>query len=307
MREHGDWVALVLVLLQIALVVWLLLGERENRPRIKQFIAASSFNVLMIAFFWLGNRITEITFSKVGSIKAQVEQASAYVDDIKKIRTEVEHEQQIVNAAAQEAKNAKQLSEDLRSKNIQASKELSALEIRLSEATKTSERLQTIAQYTTTVLAAQNDDRAAFDQLQAWSKNKSFPLAPDAGRAWSAIEASNETLMLDYSVPWKSGTDPGRLNLVDLHKDYESSSIPSVRIAIVQYIAKRSDIPKKERLRFLVDVMQHDPSLKVVTYAGQSFGQLAQLNPSSGPFLKFPALSQEYFYKWWKDNASKVP
>jgi hypothetical protein len=136
--EYGGWVALFLVLVQIALTWWMAAGEARDRNRIKHYATASLFNMLLISFFWLGNRITEITFSSVGTIKAEADQASQYVSDIKNIKAEVEREQQVINLVAAQAENASRLSKELDAKNVQASKQLSELESEMSAAAKAS-------------------------------------------------------------------------------------------------------------------------------------------------------------------------
>jgi hypothetical protein len=301
MLEYGGWVALFLVLVQMALILWLISGERADRNRVKHFVAVSAFNTLLIAFFWLGNRITEITFSSVGTIKAQADQASQYVSEIKRIRLEVEQEQQAINAAAAAAQNASRLSKELEAKNTQASKQLVELEKQLSVAAE-------MVRYTTTVLAAQADDRAAFEQLQAWSKDSSFPYQDMAGRASLAIEDNLENLMLDYHVPWQKGVDPAKLTFDELRKMYDSPELDTnLRIALVQYIASRSDISERDRLQFLINVMHQNPNLKVVAYAGQAFAQVAKLNEPLAPNTHMRPLALQIFFDWWKNNASKLP
>jgi DNA repair exonuclease SbcCD ATPase subunit len=50
-------------------------------------------------FFWLGNRVSEITIASVGTIKTAADRATQYVEDIRKIKADVEQEKQEVSAS----------------------------------------------------------------------------------------------------------------------------------------------------------------------------------------------------------------
>lgn len=167
--------------------------------------------------------------------------------------------------------------------------------------------MQLALRYTTTVLAAQSDDRAAFDQLETWSNDGSFPFAANAREVSDAVENNLVSLMLVYRVPWTQGTDPAKLKSADLRALYGSPEFKgtNLRVALVQYFGNRSDLSPKDRLGFLIDVMHRDPSLKVVAYAGQAFAQVANLNNPLTPQLHMNPLALPFYYDWWKNNQSK--
>ena len=72
---------------------------------------------------------------------------------------------------------------------------------------------------------------------------------------------------------------------------------PYERRALLEYIYKRNDIPKKDRLDFFVDVMSSDNHLMVCEYAGRYFNGLTR--------LKIKPLASDYLIKWWADNKDK--
>jgi hypothetical protein len=78
----------------------LALGKLGTVP----FSAASTFLVLMMAFFWLGPNITELTISKVGSFKTNAEQATKYFDEIKSIRANIEADTKRIQEAVDNAR-----------------------------------------------------------------------------------------------------------------------------------------------------------------------------------------------------------
>jgi septal ring factor EnvC (AmiA/AmiB activator) len=93
--EAGGCVALVLVFVEVVLVVFFVLGKTTKTA----FVMASFALLFITAFFWMGNRVTEITIASVGTIKTAADVATQYVEEIKKIKADVEHQKQEINAA----------------------------------------------------------------------------------------------------------------------------------------------------------------------------------------------------------------
>jgi high-affinity Fe2+/Pb2+ permease len=95
MLEAGGYVALVLVLIEVVLVFFFVLGKTTKTA----FVMASFALMFITAFFWMGNRVTEITIASVGTIKTAANLATQYVEDIKNIKAGVERQQQEITAA----------------------------------------------------------------------------------------------------------------------------------------------------------------------------------------------------------------
>ncbi|MBM4323255.1 MAG: hypothetical protein FJ115_06825, partial [Deltaproteobacteria bacterium] len=64
---------------------------------------------------------------------------------------------------------------------------LKAVDAELKEAKKEIADLKASADFTTTFIAAQNDDRKAFDKLKTWANDPSFPRRIEASQAWVKI------------------------------------------------------------------------------------------------------------------------
>jgi hypothetical protein len=107
--------------------------------------------------------------------------------------------------------------------------------------------------------------------------------------------------MLDYHFRWKEGVDGDKFDIRELTQLYGTREfvLPNVRIALVQYVARRADILEKKRLQFLINVMRDEHDLKVVAYAGNEFKTLAHIDvrPTDTAF----------FFQWWKENEPKLP
>ena len=95
MLEAGGYVALALVLVEVILVFLFVRGKTTKTA----FVMASFVILFITAFFWMGNRVTEITIASVGTIKTAANLASQYVDDIKNIKADVEHQRREITAA----------------------------------------------------------------------------------------------------------------------------------------------------------------------------------------------------------------
>jgi high-affinity Fe2+/Pb2+ permease len=82
--EAGGYVAVALVVVQVVLVFFFARGKTTKTA----FVMASFAIMFLAAFFWMGNRVTEITIASVGTIKTAANLATQYVEDIKNIKAE---------------------------------------------------------------------------------------------------------------------------------------------------------------------------------------------------------------------------
>jgi hypothetical protein len=189
-------------------------------------------------------------------------------------------------------------------KEIDAQKALLAEDMRkLNEGLTNSKEvladLQRESQFYSTVLAAQADDRRAFDQLKAWSTDKNNPFSARAEAAWSAIfKSHNAPMYTSFYVPWKAGIDPSKLSLPELETSYATAP-NELKPALLQYISKRADFPLLARDQFLIDVMRSDQSLNTIEYAGRSFAEINKIQ-------NIVPLATDYYIKWFDDNKEQI-
>ena len=92
--------------------------------------------------------------------------------------------------------------------------------------------------------------------------------------------------------------DSSKFNIKELRYIYEKNTPVYMRPALIEFIWKRNDISKKERMQFLVDVIENDRSLTAVEYAGRFFAVAAE--------LKIKPMAVGYFVDWWKNNKDKL-
>jgi len=186
-----------------------------------------------------------------------------------------------------------------RQKIDNAESKLKALDIQVSKANQTLDELKERSNFMMTVIAAQNDDGKAFDQLQTWANDSSYGLAKEASYAFVKIRTqyASNVPPATMSLSWKNGVDPSKFSFSRLKQEY--SRVPLLYHAgLVKYIWQRDDIPKKDRMEFLMDVLKTDGSLTARYYAGRFFAQETSINWS--PFMK------ETLTVWWEENRDSI-
>lgn len=146
------------------------------------------------------------------------------------------------------------------------------------------------------------EDRDSLDELERRANDKSYLEQETARDYWNrVINVTAAEGEQDWSkTSWASGLDG--LDLIELEKRFASitTDIPGryTKLAIVEVVETRSDISKKDKLRFLAKIIEQEKDLKVSLSAGRYFIQIAALGFS--PFARREILV------WWKDNADKI-
>jgi hypothetical protein len=151
------------------------------------------------------------------------------------------------------------------------------------------------------VIAALGEHRIAYDQLGKWASDNSFPFGVLAQQIYQKI-MDDHSGPYQHSLPfhWKENIDPNKLTFEQLKQEFFSVNLNQntyQRLALLEYIWQRNDIPKILRLDFMVDVMRTEKHLMVCEYAGHYFTQEVK--------LKMKPLGLDIIIKWWEDNRSK--
>jgi protein-disulfide isomerase len=147
----------------------------------------------------ISDRITELTFGGVGTIKAATAQATSDAGTISALKVRVEDQSATVDAIAKEAGDAADLSNKVSAQIVSADKKLAQLDAAIVVAKTTLASLQADSAFSTTVEEAQNDDRVAFDKLHTIALDPQSPYAIRAAQAWNAVLGACRTLVL---VDW---------------------------------------------------------------------------------------------------------
>jgi len=198
---------------------------------------------------------------------------------ITELQQRVQEQSAAVNVVAQQAAAATQAAEGLRAKTTEVDSKVAQIDTALASARMKLEEIDRSAAFTSAVLAALSDDRRAYDQLEHWGTDPSYPLHDRALAAWQMVMDSHASVfvMEPAPVPWKEGVDPAKLTFDELRQTYEHA--PAwLKPSILNYIWTREDIPKRDRLQFMADVMTNDASLKGVDEAGRLLSSALKAN-----------------------------
>jgi hypothetical protein len=148
--------------------------------------------------------------------------------------------------------------------------------------------------YTTLI----QSDRKSLDRLEELGNSNGYLEAERAKGYWNAILNSIAShAEVDLSdTSWAK--DTLKLSLADLVRRYHGEPEPSVKIALLQTLARRSDIPKKDRLTFLYEIIEKENNIQISTAAGRALIKITGLG--------FPPLARREILEWWTKNASKI-
>ena len=94
MLEAGGYIATALIAVEVVLIFSLVRGKTTKGV----FAIVSPVIVFAAAFFWMGDRVTEMTIRGVGTIKTAVNIANKYVEDIRIIKNDLEKQKQELTA-----------------------------------------------------------------------------------------------------------------------------------------------------------------------------------------------------------------
>lgn len=147
MLKYGAFVALALLLIWAALLVCLVRGQLKTTS----FGTASMFLALMVPFFWLGPEITELTISKIGSFKTNVQQATQYLDEIKKIHDKLKDQDIALSSSVNKLNEQIEATrERMKTQESALNSSVKTITVQIDEARKQSDKLQSLINQTVT-------------------------------------------------------------------------------------------------------------------------------------------------------------
>jgi hypothetical protein len=157
---------------------------------------------------------------------------------------------------------------------------------------------QLINEFNMTAIAAQGDDRKAFDKLEIWANDKAYPFSSLAENVWWNIlqDRGGRLPGGHFVLEWRDGIEPSKLSLEQLRRTYETITT-RLKPALIQFIWNRNDITQKDRMQFLMDVIENDQSLTAVEWAGRFF--------TTGAELQKNPIHVKVLVDWWKNNKDK--
>jgi hypothetical protein len=296
-------VGLLIIVIAILIIIW---WARSDRRR-KRWVVAVSFMLFAGVVIMLQDRIVEISLPKgFGTIKAAARQATADAEAIANLKKRVEDQSATVDSVANSAREARKLGDELSERIKTTDTKLTQVDQATRNAQAALEKMEQISAFATVLLAAQNDDWQAFNQLLNWVDDQNFPLHEVAASGYVAISSSHTSWLEPgyLKMQWGPGVDPSHLSLSELGKIY-SSHRPVYHADIVLTVWNRSDIPKKERMEFLVQVLKTSNSVTAKYFAAKLFVEATddkdlELKLHKVPFRLEPLL------EWWESHKNSI-
>ncbi len=263
-------------------------------------VGVTFFLVVLVAglSLFFSERIIDITRKDVAVIKTRANEANTDAKAISDIRKRVETQQAAIDLVAKAAAEAQGLIDDIAKKNDVANDRLSTLDNTISQGLEAIHTYETSLTFINTTIAAHQDDRKAFDQLEVWSRDKQYSFSEAALNSWlSVVELHDQPWYPSGGIVWNQGIHPETFNLEELRQLYLAAQ-SNLRWPFLEYLMQRPDLSKKEKMQFLVDVMTADESLKAVEYAGRYFIQESEDS--------FKPLEVTKHLDWWNEHKDAI-
>jgi hypothetical protein len=283
-------VGLLLILTSLVVTAWWI---GSGRVRTGSAVALCALGIVAVCagmFVMLQERLVAVTVQHVGTLNAAGQQVTRTAQEVASLKDRID---------AQSATVTRVTSEVTR-QHEEATATLAALDQALQQGQQAVAELQASTRFNAQVLAAQHDDRHAYDQLWQWSEDERYPFRQAAVHTVQTIMDQHNPMLLPtgFPVPWKADVDPHRLS-VDQLQAYMAQASRAFRIGVLEFVwDQRTDLSTKARLQFLADVLRHDQSLEVVEYAGRYFAQ--------GTGDKFKPLAIPQHLQWWQEHQGSI-
>ena len=168
----------------------------------------------------------------------------------------------------------------------------------LAEARTALNTVKEQSDFVLTVLAAQSDDRNAFDRLRQWAADKSFDLHKQAKAAELDILKSHSGFLNDahMTLSWVDGFDPKEMSFDQIRGNWNVIP-PMYARAYVEFVWKHEKISKEDKLTFLHDALKDSRgSMQAADWAAKTLAKEA--NVKYNPPFNFSAIEE-----WWGTRA----
>jgi hypothetical protein len=260
---------IVLIVLGFGSMFWCAVVNHQN----KGLITGIGLIAIFVGVFSVLNyRVTEFTINNIGTIKAAADQATTDANAIAELRKRIESQSATIDIVAQSAQKAHKFIEELRE----------------------------TAEFTSLVAAAQNDDRAAFEELLYWVNKKE-------SKYWQHAADTVVRIRTNYGGPiepgymnisWPKEINPKKLSIKHIKENYQKTN-RIYKTDLVNTVRESDAIIKKDKMQFFANILKKDNSLHATFYAGKYFVELA-----SDPNLKWNPFSTTPLLNWWAAHKS---
>ena len=203
----------------------------------------------------------------------------------------------MINKTAEDSKQRAVLLDRRQEESEKREKELKDL---VNQARETLTQVRQQAEFVQTVLAAQSDDRMAYDQLCAWAGNSSFPLQTLAAQTRNSVQKAYVGWLGEgtyQTLSWRDGFDPNGMSYQEIERTWQGLPSAFAR-AYLEFVWGNTNITKEQKLTFVHGVLSDSRnSLQTADKAGR-------LLAAEGKVTYNPPFSFGPIQKWWNERAS---
>jgi hypothetical protein len=294
--ETAKIIGILLVLFVAGFSLWLLVRKDTKEPPKGGRGSLWFLGFLGVALI-MQDRIIKLT-TPIGTLETVTAKAQADAGDIAGLKTQAEQQTATINLVASDAAKAQAVSANAAAQLTEAQKKLTSLNAAATAVQATLDKVKQDEDFMMTVLAAESDSRESFDNLKKIADDKSNRFSDMAGKTWHTIFEAHSLgfFQSGFTVPWLPNVDPSKLSLGELEQAYQLAET-IIKPGILEYIWRRNDIPKLDRLDFMMKVMKTDASLSAVEYAGRYF--------TEGTGQKIKPVAVQFLAPWWDEHRQE--
>jgi hypothetical protein len=250
----------------------------------------------------LSDRAVEISMAGIGKIKAAAERATIDANAIESLRQRVEAQSATVDLVANSASEARKLAGELSVRIKTTDSKLAEVDKAMQDARHSIAEVESVTNFAAVLIAAESDDWEAFHQIAQWADDIKHPLHDVALKALVKIRISFATPVTRgyVNAQWREGVDPAKMSLSELMAAFVNAQ-PLVHASVVHVVWNRTDIPKRQRMDFLIQALTQSASLNARDHAARLF-----IDAAGDKALKWNAFDVKPLVAWWEEHKDRI-
>lgn len=265
----------------------------------KRILMLSAVGLAIGVAFFIADRVTGVKLGGVAEIQAATSRAISGAESVEAIKKEVESHRDSISLIARDANSAHEKLGEVNSALSNANKEIGGLKDLQKEAEKKLSQLSAYSEFYDLSLGVRSDNRQAFDRILQIATSKDDFRKTMAERTLSNLPKEVEHMnLLEYQIDWQSANiDPSKASLQEFIKLYNSHP-PIFQTKIMDAVWGSSVIPKKDKIAFLIEIIQSTPSLRCLDFACRKLNEETKVGKN---FVLW-----ESYTEWWNRNKDSL-
>ena len=206
---------------------------------------------------------------------------------------------------AQSKEEIRQRVEKLDADSKQTHKTESELRTTIAEARELLAELDEQSAFTMAVVAAQNDDRSAFEKLKKWASDPKNRMQGEARNIVQAITTSyyDPQNSKNYSyVNWPETIKPESLNIQEIEQIWKTGISSELAKGFIDNVWGNTNITKVQKLSFLYSVIEKDSRNSLLAANRAAYLLAGELKANYNPTFIYSDIESKWA-EWIKTNS----